>query len=34
MAIAKTFNVDTQLATGIVIGSTNPGTEFVLMYGG
>ena len=33
MAIAKTFNVDTQLATGIIIGSTNPGTEFVLMYG-
>ena len=33
MAIAKTFNVDTNSATGITIGSTTPGTEFVLMYG-
>ncbi len=33
MAIAKTFNVDTNSATGIPIGSTTPGSEFVLMYG-
>ena len=33
MAIAKTFNVDMNSATGVPIGSTTPGTEFVLMYG-
>ena len=33
MAVAKVFNVDTQSATGIPIGSTTPGSEFVLMYG-
>ena len=33
MAVARTYNVDTNSATGITIGSTTPGTEFVLMYG-
>ena len=33
MALAKTFNVDMNSATGVPIGSTTPGTEFVLLYG-
>ena len=33
MALAKVFNVDLNSATGIPIGSTTPGSEFVLMYG-
>ena len=33
MAVARVYNVDTNSATGITIGSTTPGTEFVLMYG-
>jgi hypothetical protein len=33
VALAKVFNVDSASTTGITIGSTTPGTEFVLMYG-
>ena len=33
MALARVFNVDTNSTTGITIGSTTPGTEFVLAYG-
>jgi hypothetical protein len=33
MATARVYNVDSNSTTGITIGSTTPGTEFVLMYG-
>ena len=33
MAVARVYNVDTNSASGVAIGSTTPGTEFVLMYG-
>ena len=33
MALAKTFNVDMNSATGVPLGSTTPGSEFVVMYG-
>ena len=33
MSLARVYNVDLNSATGVPIGSTNPGTEFVLLYG-
>jgi len=33
VAVARTYNVDTNSATGITIGSTTPGTEFPILYG-
>lgn len=33
MAIGRTYNVDTNSAAGIAIGSTTPGTEFPIMWG-
>lgn len=33
MAVARTYNVDTNSAAGVTIGSTTPGTEFPLMWG-
>ena len=33
MPSARVYNVDLNSATGVPIGSTNPGTEFVLLYG-
>ena len=33
MAVARTYNVDVNSATGITMGSTTPGVEFVAMYG-
>ena len=32
MAVARTYNVDTNSATGITIGSTTPGTEFPILW--
>ena len=33
MAVARTYNVDSGSTTGITVGSTTPGSEFVLMFG-
>ena len=33
MTLARVYNVDTNSATGITIGSTTPGTEFPIMLG-
>jgi hypothetical protein len=33
MAVSRTYNVDSNSATGITIWSTTPGTEFILMVG-
>jgi hypothetical protein len=33
VATARTYNVDTNAATGITIGSTTPGSEFPILWG-
>lgn len=33
MAVARTYNVDSGSTTGVTIGSTTPGSEFVLLWG-
>ena len=33
MTLARVYNIDSGAVTGIVIGSTTPGSEFPLMYG-
>ena len=33
MAIGRVYNVDSGSTTGVTVGSTTPGSEFVLMFG-